>query len=153
MFITGAAVGCDVTPSRAVTTLGNQRQNRTASQPREGRQFYLPDGEEEDAFGSSVAGGEDIDGDGYSDIVITAYYRDRHGTAYVYYGSTSGLMGTPVELKSKDTTSSYHMAFGFSSTLSDIDGNGYADIILSAPSILTPDEIRGAALGAPHERD
>ncbi len=46
-------------------------------------------------YGFSVSGAGDVNGDGYSDIIIGAIIFDNgetdEGKAYVYYGSASGL--------------------------------------------------------------
>ncbi|MFT5685112.1 MAG: hypothetical protein ACI8RZ_006059, partial [Myxococcota bacterium] len=53
------------------------------------------DGTASDYFGVSVSGAGDVDGDGYDDLVIGAYYDDDNGSssgsAYVYYGSSAGI--------------------------------------------------------------
>jgi hypothetical protein len=51
-------------------------------------------------FGWSVASAGDVNGDGYSDVIIGAYRFDvgantNEGRAYIYYGSSTGLSATP----------------------------------------------------------
>jgi hypothetical protein len=61
-------------------------------------------GDENNAlFGGSVATAGDVNGDGFSDVVVGAYAHDagagsgaNRGRAYVYLGSSSGLATTPV---------------------------------------------------------
>ncbi len=47
------------------------------------------------SFGNSVSTAGDVNGDGYSDVIVGAPYydngEDNEGRAYVYYGSASGL--------------------------------------------------------------
>jgi hypothetical protein len=47
-------------------------------------------------FGDPVAGGGDINGDGFMDVLIGAI--GSPGAAYVYYGSRTGLSSTPLKL-------------------------------------------------------
>ncbi len=84
-------------------------------------------------FGSSVATAGDVNGDGYSDIIVGAYYHDNgetnEGAAFLYYGSASGLNTTPVILESNQAYS----YFGYSvATAGDVNGDGYSDIIVGA---------------------
>jgi hypothetical protein len=50
-------------------------------------------------FGLSVGSAGDVNGDGFSDVIIGApvYANDldNEGTVFVYYGSASGLSGDP----------------------------------------------------------
>jgi hypothetical protein len=77
-------------------------------------------------FGMSVAGAGDLDGDGYGDVVVGA---EGANSAYVYKGSASGLGTTPTVL-TDGTTSAY--LGGSVATAGDVNGDGYADIIVGA---------------------
>ena len=50
-------------------------------------------------FGGSVATAGDVNGDGYSDVIVGASSYDNgeadEGRAYVYHGSAAGLSATP----------------------------------------------------------
>jgi hypothetical protein len=89
-------------------------------------------------FGYSVATAGDVNGDGYSDVVVGAPYYDVAGTsvdegrAYAYYGSASGLALTPAKVY--NFTNQAGANFGFSvSSAGDIHGDGYSDILIGAP--------------------
>ena len=82
------------------------------------------------AFGGAVAGGGDINGDGYDDVVVGAYgYSSNAGRVLVYLGSTSGLVTTAATTLN-GAASSY---FGRSvASLGDVNGDGYDDIAVGA---------------------
>ncbi|MDP6275240.1 MAG: integrin alpha, partial [Candidatus Poseidoniia archaeon] len=45
-----------------------------------------------DYFGASVASAGDVNGDGYDDVIVGAYYdNSQTGKAYVWHGSSTGL--------------------------------------------------------------
>jgi len=98
-------------------------------------------------FGHSVSTAGDVNGDGYSDVIIGAYYYDDgeadEGGAFVYYGSLSGLSSTP------DWTSESDQAganFGYSvSTAGDVNGDGYSDVIIGAYCYDNGEENEGMA--------
>jgi hypothetical protein len=50
-------------------------------------------------FGFSVASAGDVNGDGFSDVIVGAWLFDNgetdEGRAFVYHGSASGLSTTP----------------------------------------------------------
>ena len=94
------------------------------------------DGDINDFFGGTVSGAGDVDGDGYDDVVIGAIGDDDNGStsgsAYVYYGSASGIAS---DSEDKIITSDGVSYDYFSWTLSnagDVDSDGYGDIIIGA---------------------
>lgn len=83
-------------------------------------------------FGISVSGAGDVNGDGYDDIVVGAYFEDggatNAGRAYVFDGNS----GTPL-----DTLQSLNPEedgfFGFSvSGAGDVNNDSYDDVIIGA---------------------
>ncbi|TMQ70382.1 MAG: hypothetical protein E6K81_12770, partial [Candidatus Eisenbacteria bacterium] len=85
-------------------------------------------------FGNSVATAGDVNGDGYSDVIVGAQYYDNgqaaEGRAFVYLGSASGLATTPAWTAESDQASAL---FGFSvATAGDVNGDGYSDVIIGA---------------------
>ncbi len=86
-------------------------------------------------FGHSVSTAGDVNGDGYSDVIIGARLFDNgqtnEGRAFVYHGSSSGLSPTPAWTAESDQGEAF---FGMSvSTAGDINGDGYSDVIVGAP--------------------
>ncbi len=97
---------------------------------------WTADGDHSGAwFGASVASAGDVNGDGFSDVIVGA---DGHsasmsygGRAFVFLGSASGLA----------TSSSWEFAsdqdfarLGQSvASAGDVNGDGYADVIVGAP--------------------
>ncbi|MEO0123644.1 MAG: FG-GAP-like repeat-containing protein [candidate division WOR-3 bacterium] len=86
-------------------------------------------------YGTSVATAGDVNGDGYSDIIVGAPLYDDgdtdEGAAFVYHGSVSGLSNTPSWIGEVNLTNAW---FGYSvSTAGDINGDGYSDVIIGAP--------------------
>ncbi len=86
-------------------------------------------------FGYSVGTAGDVNGDGYTDVIVGAYSYDNgqteEGRAFVYEGSPSGLSITPAWIGESDQDLAY---FGASvGTAGDVNGDGYADVIVGAP--------------------
>ena len=89
-------------------------------------------------FGYSVAGGGDVNGDGFPDIVIGApyytpgppYHLDYAGRAYVFFGGSQ--MDTIPDVTMEGTV--FRSMLGNSvSFAGDVNKDGYDDIIIGAP--------------------
>jgi hypothetical protein len=76
-------------------------------------------------FGEDIDGA-DVDGDGYSDIVISAY---SIGKVFVFRGGPSGVNSTPAAVFSGDAAGG---AFAQNIAVSDIDGDGFSDVLVGA---------------------
>jgi hypothetical protein len=99
-------------------------------------------------FGGSVGTAGDVNGDGYSDVIVGAEWFDNgqsnEGAAFVYQGSAHGLSATPDWTAESDQADS---DFGISvGTAGDVNGDGHADVIVGAPSYATDQDGEGRAL-------
>ncbi|MBN2005368.1 MAG: FG-GAP repeat protein [Anaerolineae bacterium] len=96
---------------------------------------WTVEGDQDDAwFGESVATAGDVNGDGYSDVIVGAYSYDNgemnEGRAFVYLGSAAGLAANPIWTAEGDQAGAW---FGWSvDTAGDVNGDGYSDIIIGA---------------------
>ncbi|PCJ54123.1 MAG: hypothetical protein COA70_05655 [Planctomycetota bacterium] len=90
------------------------------------------DGEaEDDLFGYSVSGAGDVNGDGFSDVIISAYVASpgmqmNAGSAYLYSGADGVL------LYQWDGSAAFDFNGVSVSAAGDIDGDGFADVIVGA---------------------
>jgi hypothetical protein len=86
------------------------------------------------SFGNSVGTAGDVNGDGFADVIVGAYWyhngQTREGRAIVYHGSEEGLSATP---DWRAESNQGHAWFGSSvGTAGDANGDGYADVIVGA---------------------
>jgi hypothetical protein len=92
-------------------------------------------------YGQVVAGAGDVNGDGYSDVVIGVPWGGgptQPGAANVYLGSAAGLGVAIAWTQSGTATAAY---FGGSvASAGDVNGDGYGDLVVGA---------QGAFLGSP----
>ena len=99
-------------------------------------------------FAVSVARAGDLNADGFDDIIVGARDYDfgvnTAGAAFVYFGSSAGLSSTPDWMAhSGGATSSQ---FGLPvSTAGDVNGDGYADIIVGARHYTNDQAFEGSA--------
>src|SRR5207249_5781797 len=86
-------------------------------------------------FSFSVASAGDLNGDGFSDVIVGAPQYDNgqtdDGRAFVYLGSASGLGTTPAWTAECDQAGA---ECGFSvARAGDVNGDGFSDVIVGAP--------------------
>ena len=87
-------------------------------------------------YGASIASGEDVDHDGYADVVIGAYGEAHSsgtvsaGRAYVISGQSGQVLYT-LESPSPGWYGCFGLAVSFAG---DFDGDGFADIVVGAPN-------------------
>ena len=101
----------------------------------------------DDGIGFSVAGAGDVNGDGFADIIVgapgnygydTATSTSRYGAAYVIFGKAGGF-GT-IDLATLSPADGFKIEdesdgnAGVSvSSAGDVNGDGYADLLIGAP--------------------
>src|SRR6185436_17012539 len=98
-----------------------------------------------DFSGWSVAWAGEVNGDGFGDVIIGAYFADpngdRWGASYVVFGKASGFAAN-FDLSSLNGANGFKLsgatAFDRSgrsvASAGDVNGDGFADLIVGAPS-------------------
>lgn len=86
-------------------------------------------------FGHSVSGAGDVNGDGFADVIVGAYENSAGGLfagrAYVFYGGPGADAVADLTLTGEEQLD----AFGVSvSGAGDVNGDGFADVIVGASS-------------------
>ncbi|MFC1511271.1 beta strand repeat-containing protein [Candidatus Margulisiibacteriota bacterium] len=92
-------------------------------------------GTDSDELGRSVSSAGDVNGDGYADIIVGAQYADGDGTnkgeAYVFYGASGSTLDTTTDITITGGTDNDELGCSVSSAR-DVNGDGYADLIIGA---------------------
>jgi len=100
-----------------------------------------------DSFGSSVAGGGDLNGDGFDDLLVGLPDENGHGiytgAAFVYFGGPAGI-DPASETRLDDPLADDHANYGMAVSIGgDVDGDGFDDLLIGEPGW---NDFRGAAL-------
>ena len=99
-------------------------------------------------FGNSLGAAGDVNGDGYADVVVGAPFFDNGqtdtGQVYLYMGSPSGLSTTASWSGGSDQLGAL---YGVSvSTAGDVNGDGYADVVVGVPRFDNGETDKGMAV-------
>jgi Ca2+-binding RTX toxin-like protein len=109
----------------------------------DGSDGFRLDGPEDSSSGRSVASAGDVNGDGFTDVIIGAFEADPNGlssgSSYVVFGKDSGFSVT-LDLSSLDGSNGFRLDgeelgdwSGRSvASAGDINGDGFADVIVGA---------------------
>jgi hypothetical protein len=103
-----------------------------------------------EAFGYTTAAG-DFNGDGYSDLAVTAIAEEvdgieKSGSVTIIYGSATGLTAAAAQFITKKSlgipglTYSPINEFGFGLITGDLDGDGFAELVVGTSS----EDVNGA---------
>lgn len=96
-------------------------------------------------LGYSVAFVGDVNGDGYDDAAYGVPYYNNKGDVVILYGNSSGLHGGDNSLNPPQISNAQ---FGFSvAGAGDVNGDGYADVIVGAPGIKSAYVYHGSSTG------
>jgi hypothetical protein len=103
-------------------------------------------------MGRSVAGAGDVNDDGYADVIVGAYRYDAgeldEGAAFLFLGSASGIVanGNPANADVQLESDQGWAWLGWSvAGAGDVNGDGYADVIVGAPNYDAGELDEGAA--------
>ncbi len=87
-----------------------------------------------DEFGHAVGTAGDVNGDGYADVIVGAYYNDTGGStagaAYVFFGGAGADTVADVTLLGLSTNDAFGTSVG---AAGDVFGDGFPDVIVGAP--------------------
>jgi hypothetical protein len=85
-----------------------------------------------DAAGNFVAGAGDVDGDGYSDVLVSALGPGYEGVSYLVLGSPAPASASLAAADVEYTGVAPGDGAGLAAGASDVDGDGYGDILVGA---------------------
>ena len=121
------------------------------------RDWFAAEGFVHDEFGFSVAGGGDVNGDGFDDVIVGAQRYDTveaadQGAVFLYLGSADGLTASFDWMVMSGQEYSY---FGASVAFAgDVNDDRYDDLLVGAPKYFIDEKDEGWAflfLGGPYE--
>ncbi|MBK8553114.1 MAG: FG-GAP repeat protein, partial [Ignavibacteria bacterium] len=82
------------------------------------------------SFGGSVASAGDVNGDGYSDVIVGASIHNSYtGSAYIFYGGANMNNVKDKTFFGQNANDNFGTCV---SSASDINGDSYSDILISA---------------------
>ena len=106
-----------------------------------------------DDFGFSVAGAGDVNGDGFGDVLVgEPGFGGNTGRFHLYFGGAAGIAPAP-DVSRAGNTSGGRLGYSVACA-GDLNGDGYADVAVGAPSVRTgevlviPGSYAGLLLGS-----
>src|SRR5690606_15637381 len=95
----------------------------------------LESDEESALLGWSVASAGDVNGDGRADVIAGGPLYGAGGAAFLYHGGATGIAdGTPATASGRLESNQPSAELGASvASAGDVNGDGYADVIVGAP--------------------
>jgi len=118
--------------------------------------FKLSGDKAGDRSGWSVASAGDVNGDGFADLIIGAPYADSPGSdsgaGYVVFGKAAGF-GPNLDLSTLNGANGFKLSGVAAKDLTgvsvasagDVNGDGFADLIVGAPTAASPGTDSGAS--------
>ncbi|PLX04833.1 MAG: hypothetical protein C0594_08760, partial [Marinilabiliales bacterium] len=93
-------------------------------------------------LGISISSAGDVNGDGYSDLLVgQPNWNNSIGKAYVFYGSSNGMSELSVdELIGAASNSEFSSQVSYAG---DVNHDGYSDIVISAPKYSNGESLEG----------
>jgi hypothetical protein len=99
----------------------------------------------DEAFGGALASAGDVNGDGFSDVLVGASIVDKYqGAAYLYLGGPRGVANAPELLQRMDAGGHFGRLVAGGG---DVDRDGFDDVLIGSPALGLMDLYPGGMSG------